>query len=284
VGELGGMRCLLFFIMFALSCSGHAAPSRRKSPFIGKVLFTESIDSHAIGQKGTRKLRPGSLLFIGEKIYSRSGRLKLRLREGNNEIFLSEQTQIRIDHASATGSLNGTQVTLGQGAARFIVNARYSGHGSDRFRVKTPTATVEALGTVFVVSYDSAAQLTTTATLEGSTITKSLNPAFDARIVRVGLTNSVSTHSGASEAISILRSETAKAVVSRLAEGSNFNLSQIRVAETDSSRAATLRDRIENSDRGLPQSRSLSPASKGRGTKEQGSDALEKLLIKALGI
>jgi hypothetical protein len=292
VSEPGGFRGLLFFIFLTWCGDCLAAPATSKGGFVAKVLFSESSDSLVIGPKGPRPLRPGAFLFTGERIHSRSGSLKIRMREGNNEIFMAEHSQLRIDKASSTGRLNGAQFSLNEGAARFVVNAQYSGRGSDRFRVKTPTALVEVLGTVFVVSYDSNAQITTTATLEGSTLTKSLKSSLNKRIVPVGFCTSISAAGVVSEPISILKSETAKVVVIKLAEGANYNLSQVRAAKLESSRTQALRDHLENNqnrdwshgDASSSQSQSIDRTKLGRKSKEKGSDAIEKLLIKALGI
>lgn len=97
-----------------------------------------------------------SKIYEGDTVLTEAtGRVKLLMSEGGNEVVLGASTQLIIERVGSVSSgETGTQLSLKEGKVRSTVHKKYSGEGSDVFQVTTPNAVAGVRGTVFVVSFD----------------------------------------------------------------------------------------------------------------------------------
>lgn len=114
----------------------------------GDVFYTRLQKKIALNKEDS--LIEGDLLETGN-----SGRLKLLLSDGGNELVLGSSTKLKlVKIGAATQNMTGTHLHLEEGMARSSVFKKYSGKGTDVFQVTTPNAVAGVRGTRFVVVFE----------------------------------------------------------------------------------------------------------------------------------
>jgi hypothetical protein len=164
-------RPLLAILFAALAGYAHAAPrvAGRVIRVVGDVLLIDLKNTQ-------KKLIVGDAFSEGDVIATGpSGRAKLLMSEGNNEVVLGAHTRLVIERvgSQARSSASGTTLSLREGQIRSVVKKKYTGLDGDVFEVKTPNAVAGVRGTVFLVGFDPKTFRSLLATEEGAVVWRS---------------------------------------------------------------------------------------------------------------
>lgn len=166
----------------------------------GEVLIMNSksqVVADPEGKRG-RSTKVGQPFFVGERIVTKAtGRIKLKFKEGGNEVVLGADTSLLIERAGTSAANKGTSLNLAKGEVRASVNPdlKYSGSGKDVFEVKTPNAVAGVRGTVFMTRFRG--QSTEVATERGAVFVGAPGrPSSEGVMVRRGLFTALGGNGG----------------------------------------------------------------------------------------
>jgi len=172
----------LVFLAFPAQASSDGVAAKVLQ-FKGEVFY----------QRGNSRqpLDKSSKIMQGDTVITAaSGRVKLLLSEGNNQVVIGASTQLTIERVgSASRGESGTVLSLKEGKVRSTVNKEYSGEGIDVFQVRTPNSVAGVRGTVFLVTYEKSTFQSRIATERGAVAWKSLGREV---LVSKGMFSSVS--------------------------------------------------------------------------------------------
>jgi len=165
------IRSILVFILFifllapGLSYAANVAAEVIKIK--GEVFVQRK--SERISLKLNQNLYEDDVVETGN-----SGRIKIKLKEGGNEIVLGGDTELKIERVGQKiNNSSGTVLGLNKGSVRSNVRKKYSGKGDDVYQVKTPNAVAGVRGTVFMVSFSPRNRESLIATERGAVAWKS---------------------------------------------------------------------------------------------------------------
>ncbi|MEO5667015.1 MAG: FecR domain-containing protein [Bdellovibrionota bacterium] len=163
-------------IAFLGALVGFSSQSRAAVHPAGRAVKIVGEVSRYGDSKKSQPFAVGDSFFVGDIIETGpSGRVKLIMNEGGNEVVVGSSTRLVIERTGlqARGETAGTSLVLQQGQVRSVVNKKYSGIGQDVFEVKTPNAVAGVRGTIFLVSFDQKQFRSLLATERGSVIWQS---------------------------------------------------------------------------------------------------------------
>ena len=173
--RLLSVRTFTFSILsLSLFCAGLVSSNVHAANVAGLILKVKG-SVFVKRSKGRTEAKKNAKLFEGDVIDTEgSGRIKIRLAEGGNEVVLGANTSMQIQRVGQRSrNSSGTELKLQKGSIRSSVRKKYSGEGSDVFQVKTPNAVAGVRGTVFLVSFDPSIRQSLLATERGAVAWKS---------------------------------------------------------------------------------------------------------------
>jgi hypothetical protein len=158
---------LRFFCFVLLGVSWHSLQSAE--PRAAGTVSRLRGDVFVYRKQEKLSLQQNDRLFEGDMVETlESGRVRIVLSEGSNEIVLAASTRMRLEKVGgASRNRQGTQLELQQGSVRTQVKRQYSGIEKDVFEIRTQATVAGVRGTTFMMSFEPKGLKTILATEKG---------------------------------------------------------------------------------------------------------------------